>query len=420
MGTLNRTSKPWRARSKSANSHLARDVQQSRAMRTISRVPVLLVEDVELEAKLMMRTLADAGYANVTHSPDLTKALEQMTTTKPRIVITDYELDKSRGSDLVKKIRAQAGDDYVFIVMVTGHTNVAIVRDAFEAGIDDFVAKPYRPEELVGRMRAGERILQLETMLRARSRELEMALRRIDVAAAQRALAKAAEVRIGGPAEGGSAMDAVLATESWASIDKLLAKSISDFFQLDFACTSVGSPGDDAYVAQISLNEPTRQLEIDLSVVTDLASMKAFAMHLLGADDDLEGAQALVLEVANILMGAMKTAFVTHGFNFVGGIPAQTSYQLCRAGFDASQVRTRLAVAHGDSKAEFWVRLKEKTNKKLRGKSLREGLVISEDVRDDKGMLLIRGGSRLSQTAAERLAKLVPNMEIAVSDPAAA
>lgn len=382
---------------------------------------MLVVEDVELEAKLLMRALADAGYANIGHAHDMGEAMTQVETARPRVVITDLELGTASGFELVKKLRERETDDYVFVLMLSSHSNDKNVRAAFEAGVDDFIPKPFRPDELLGRLRAAERIIQLETMLRARSRELEIALRRIDVAAAQRALAKAAEVRVGAPATGATPMDAVLGTDVWGSIEGLLAKSVSDFFQLPFAPVPVMASVDDkSFVAEISLNDPAKQLEIGLSVVTDPSSMNAFARHLLGTDEDLEGSQALVLEIANILMGALKTAFVAHGFNFVGGIPTQQPYVTCRAAFDACSVRARLAVGADDGRAELWVRLKEKSNKRIRGRALREGLVIGEDLRDERGTLLIRGGSRLSQTAAERLAKLVPDMEIPVSDPAAA
>lgn len=390
-------------------------------MRTNSRMRLLVVEDVELEAKLLMRALADAGYANIGHARDMADAMAQIEKERPRIVITDLELGSTRGFELAKKLREKESDDYVFILMLSSHTNDVNVRGAYEAGVDDFISKPFRPDELLGRLRAADRIIQLETLLRARSRELEIALRRIDVSAAQRALAKAAEVRAGAPATGATPMDAVLGSDAWSSIEGLLAKSMSDFFQLPFETVPVASSvHDKSFVAEISLNEPTKQLEIGLSVVTEPTSMNALALHLLGTDEDLEGSQALVLEIANILMGALKTAFVGHGFNFVGGIPSQQPYEACRSAFDACSVRARLAVGSGDSRAELWVRLKEKTTKKIRGRALREGLVIGEDLRDERGMLLIRGGSRLSQTAAERLAKLVPDMEIPVTDPAAA
>jgi hypothetical protein len=120
---------------------------------------------------------------------------------------------------------------------------------------------------------------------------------------------------------------------------------------------------------------------------------------------------------AELMMGTMKTGFVAHGMTFTGGIPTSQPFEASRAAFEASAIRSRMAVAAAGSEVELWLRVKAKSNITLRGRSLTEGLVIREDIRDAHGMVLIKGGSRLTQTAAERLAKLVPDVEITVSDP---
>ena len=151
-------------------------------------------------------------------------------------------------------------------------------------------------------------------------------------------------------------------------------------------------------------------------MVIDTDVMKRLGAHILG-DEDLENAQALVLEVANILMGTLKTAFTSHGFTFTGGIPTNEAFSQARSTFDRAMVRSRMAIGASDSELELWLRVKEKSNMTIRGRLLREGLVVGEDIRDARGMLLIRSGSRLTQTAAERIAKLIPDVEVTVSDP---
>jgi CheY-like chemotaxis protein len=377
---------------------------------------VLIVEDVEMEAKLLMRALADAGYSNLTHRTDVAGALAEIEATPPRLVITDLRLGGSTGIELTKHIRTLDSVGYVYVIMLTSSGSDGVLASCFEAGVDDFVEKPFRPDAIVSRMRAGERILELETNLRSKSRELETALRRIDIAAAQRALAKAAEAVAATPASGATPLDALLGTDSWRNVEALLVKAMTDFFQLPFVSTRAHDGRSEPFVAEVSLSDPAKQLELALSVVVDTPSMKRLGAHLLG-DEDLEGAQALVLEVANILMGTLKTAFVSHGFTFTGGIPTTENFGRCRSTLDRALIRSRMAIAAGDSEVELWLRVKEKSNTTLFGRALREGLVVSEDIRDAKGMLLIKGGSRLTQTAAERLARLLPDIKVTVSDP---
>lgn len=387
-------------------------------MRKTSRARVLIVEDVEMEAKLLMRALADAGYSNLVHKTDVPSAISEIHANPPRIVITDLKLASSTGLELTKHIRTLDQLSYIYVVMLTSSGSDSVLSSCFDAGVDDFVEKPFRAETIVSRLRAGERILELETSLRAKSRELETALRRIDIAATQRALAKAAEAVETKPASGATPLDALLGTDTWHNVESLLSKALADFFQLPFAVTRTIEDWKKPYVAEVSLSEPSKQLELGLSVVVDTDAMIRLGAHLLG-DEDLEGAQALVLEVANILMGTLKTAFTANGFTFTGGIPSAESFAQSRATFDRAQVRSRMAVGAGSNDVELWLRVKEKSNTTIKGRALKEGLVIGEDIRDPRGMLLIKGGSRLTQTAAERLAKLVPDLDITVSDPQA-
>jgi DNA-binding response OmpR family regulator len=395
---------------------LARILHRLPAMRTSSRARVLVVEDVETEARLLMRALADAGYSNLVHRPSVESAITEIESNPPRLVITDLHLDGTSGVELTKYIRRLDPSSYIYVLMLTAAAGEAVLESCFDAGVDDFVEKPFRGAEIVARMHAGERILELETTLRAKSRELETALRRIDIAATQRALARAADAVATTPAAGATPLDALLGTSTWRDVDQLLTTAMTDFFQLPFAPIRTGAKPREPFVAEISLSEPSKQLELALSIVIETHDMKRLGVHLLG-DEDVEGAQALVLEVANILMGTLKTAFTSHGFTFTGGIPTSETFEQSRATFDRSMVRSRMALGASDSALELWLRIKEKSNTTIRGRLLREGLVVTEDIRDAQGTLLAKGGSRLTHTTAERIAKLLPDVEVTVSDP---
>lgn len=383
-----------------------------------SRARVLIVEDVELEAKLLMRSLADFGYTNLAHCTDVSAALAALDAkVPPQIVITDLALGAQSGSDLTRAIRSRGPDDYVYVVMLTGLGTEARLREAFEAGVDDFIVKPCRAEEMVARIRAGERIVELEARLRIRSKELETALRRIDVNAAQRALAKAQATPVIEAADG-EGLVALLSTPTWSHAEELLASSLAEFFQLPCTATPVNENLLAPFVADVLLSEPNRQLEIGVSVLADDESMKAMALHLFG-EEDAESAKALVLEIGNTMMGAFKTAFIANGMTFTGGIPADLTFRQARDALDKHPIRHRLAFKCGDANVELWLRARERKNTKIRAKHLTEGMVIGEDVHDAKGMLLIRAGSRLTQTAADRIARFAPDLEIVVGNPKA-
>ena len=198
----------------------------------------------------------------------------------------------------------------------------------------------------------------------------------------------------------------------------MLTKVTADFFQLPFELVSVKSDLASPYIAEIALSEPAKQLGIGIAAVVELNTMKALSMHLLG-EDDLESSQALVLELSNCVMGALKHAFIAHGFGFTGGLPAEATLPESRKAIDASSTRARVALRSGDSHVEIWLRVTEKKNTVIRGRMLKEGYVLCQDLRDARGMLLIRSGSRLTQTAVERLVSLVPDVEVEVMSTAA-
>jgi hypothetical protein len=206
-------------------------------------------------------------------------------------------------------------------------------------------------------------------------------------------------------------LDALLATPAWRDIPLSFTAAMTELFQLHFAAIDPRElPEGEPFVAEISLSEPSKHLEIVLSVVAQTESMKRLSAHLLG-DDDLAGAQDLILESANIVMGTLKTSFAAHGFVFTGGIPGRASVDRSSVGHAITEI------SGGGCTIALWVRVKEKGNATIRGRALREGHVVDRDVRGPCGSLLVAGGSRLTRTSAEHLATLVPDIEVAVSDP---
>jgi CheY-like chemotaxis protein len=380
-----------------------------------SSTRVLVVGKNPLDSAHVERTLADFGYTNIVIRYGAAEGLAELAATSPRLVVTDLELTDSDGCAFTRTIREASVDHYVYVVMLTGEGSANKLREAFAAGVDDFVAKPYRAEELVARVRAGDRIVELEGELRIRSRELEIALRRIDVSAAQRALASAHARRPTVTAVlGDGGLDGLLRLASWTGATDVFAQALGDFFQLPCAATAVVDDIVNPAVADVTLAEPARQLEMGISVLADDASMRAMALQLLGDGDDAEGALALLLEVCNIMMGSLKTAFLGNGHSFTGAVPVELPFVDARAQLDSHPIRHRLAFTCGDAIVEIWIRARERSNAKVLAKNLTEGLVLAQDVLDTTGATLAIAGARLTRSMVERISKSVPELEIEV------
>ncbi len=80
-----------------------------------------------------------------------------------RMVIADWEMPRMNGLDLCKEIRNTKGGTYTYVIMVTARNSINDVIAGMEAGADDFITKPFAKEDLIVRLRAGERILAFET-----------------------------------------------------------------------------------------------------------------------------------------------------------------------------------------------------------------------------------------------------------------
>lgn len=115
-----------------------------------SNVKILVVEDDGPVRDLLVSILVDDGY-DVRAVPDGAQAVEAAAEFRPSLVLLDAGLPGVDGWTVARRLR-QSGD--VPIVFVTGSDSRDAVREGFRVGGDDYVTKPFDPEELSSRIRA--------------------------------------------------------------------------------------------------------------------------------------------------------------------------------------------------------------------------------------------------------------------------
>lgn len=123
---------------------------------------ILVVEDDEISRDLIEHTLTSAGYEVETVSNGR-EALAVLETGRCRLVISDWDMPLVSGLDLCREVRAADWDGYTYVILLTGNAAPEEIVQGMSAGADDFIAKPYNPAELIVRVRAGERIISMET-----------------------------------------------------------------------------------------------------------------------------------------------------------------------------------------------------------------------------------------------------------------
>lgn len=123
---------------------------------------ILLVDDEQISLTLVAHHVSSVGY-DVLTAQNGEDALEILHEHTCPIVITDWDMPRMDGLELCRRIRAMTDRDYVYIIMLTSHSDGHSVVTGLSAGADEFITKPCRPEELQVRLRTAERILALQS-----------------------------------------------------------------------------------------------------------------------------------------------------------------------------------------------------------------------------------------------------------------
>ena len=115
-----------------------------------ARGRVLVVDDDLALAEMLGIVLRGEGFEPV-FCPDGSDALRVFRESRPDIVLLDLMLPGKDGVDVCRLIRAESGTP---IVMLTAKSHTVDVVVGLEAGADDYIVKPFKPKELVARVRA--------------------------------------------------------------------------------------------------------------------------------------------------------------------------------------------------------------------------------------------------------------------------
>ena len=111
---------------------------------------VLVVDDDVALAEMLGIVLRAEGFEAI-HCADGAKAIAVFRDSRPDLVLLDLMLPGRDGIDVCRAIRAESG---VPIVMLTAKNDTIDVVVGLESGADDYVVKPFKPKELIARVRA--------------------------------------------------------------------------------------------------------------------------------------------------------------------------------------------------------------------------------------------------------------------------
>ena len=138
---------------------------------------ILLVEDEPDIREMLIFSLTRAGFI-VDSAETAEDALNRLfETDPPALIVIDWMLPGMQGVDLAKRLRDDSLTSETPIIMLTARGEEGDKLKGFEAGIDDYITKPFSPKELIARIRALLRRSGLPTKNQLAAGELLLDLR---------------------------------------------------------------------------------------------------------------------------------------------------------------------------------------------------------------------------------------------------
>jgi sigma-B regulation protein RsbU (phosphoserine phosphatase) len=145
---------------------------------------VLIAEDETVSRRLLQSHLQRWGH-EVVAAQNGAEAWTLFQAGEFPIVISDWMMPEMDGLELIRRIRACRRPGYVYAILLTSRSHKEDLVEGMESGADDFLTKPFDGDELRVRLRAGQRVIELETALLnsledltdARKREVEIGAR---------------------------------------------------------------------------------------------------------------------------------------------------------------------------------------------------------------------------------------------------
>jgi two-component system chemotaxis response regulator CheY len=109
-------------------------------------LPILIVDDYRDVSRLIRQILFQLGFREVQEVTSATEALERLREQRYGLVISDWNMEPMSGLELLHKVRADPALCSLPFIMVSGSNQAEKIMAAKEAGVTDYVLKPFTAE----------------------------------------------------------------------------------------------------------------------------------------------------------------------------------------------------------------------------------------------------------------------------------
>jgi PAS domain S-box-containing protein len=128
---------------------------------TFYKLRILIVDDDRTILLLLTKLLEKAGHTVLTASNGRA-GLDLVEEFMPQLIITDWLMPEMNGIEFCKTLRKNPAWRNIYVFIMTAQEGMESLVEAFEAGANDYLIKPVNPKLLLARLRAGQRVVQLQ------------------------------------------------------------------------------------------------------------------------------------------------------------------------------------------------------------------------------------------------------------------
>ncbi len=117
-------------------------------------MPILIVDDYKTMLKIERNLLNQLGFTNIDEATDGGMALNMMNEKEYKLILSDWNMEPVSGLEFLKKVRASEKFSKMPFIMVTAETKAENVLIAKQAGVNNYIVKPFNLQTLKIKMEA--------------------------------------------------------------------------------------------------------------------------------------------------------------------------------------------------------------------------------------------------------------------------
>jgi two-component system chemotaxis response regulator CheY len=115
---------------------------------------VLIVDDYKTMLRIVRNLLVQIGFRNIDEATDGSMALDMFNANNYGLIISDWNMEPMSGYEFLKHVRAGDHNKNVPFIMVTAESKTENVIKAKQAGVSNYIVKPFNAETLKGKIEA--------------------------------------------------------------------------------------------------------------------------------------------------------------------------------------------------------------------------------------------------------------------------